>query len=1213
MVKRKNSILSCLTLVLCLIISMPAVIWASETMVSSLYGAPSFGGSPGDVQAVQDTPEIVSEVNSLSSAEKEVSGNIIAASSGVEYIPSLLKDGSYGMVKGQKWFAGPGASSSDKKIFSVNSKGIVSAKRAGTAEITMYGTKHKITVAEPKLSKTKVSLSTGDTAKVSLNGLGEGQKLSWMSQNGDIAQVYEGKIYATGIGNTKVYACSGGKRYRISVRVTEKKGTTILLDAPVAKEKKIPLPDAALSQWKVSNNSVSVKNGKVKATSAGMYLVSDETGRKIRLYGNDPMPETGTGLFETGRDNQYALKMKTGEKFFINCPKNHECPIWKSSSPFVASVDAYGVIYADSPGNARLTAKTGGKKITVSVTVGNESTLITGNSVIQKQIVDNINGNAGVYVTYDTRTGKTSEEKSGDVRNPSDNGIPDKDPVTDGHEDQPGNGEGNGNQSGNGEGNGNQSGNGEGSGEQPGNGEGSGDQPGNGEENGDRPGSGENGGETKNCTVRFNSDGGSSVPDQKVKYAGKAAEPEAPVKEHYDFDKWYKGEYLYDFNNAVVENIILKAHWTPKVYDLSFDACGGEIKESIRNIKYGTAAGTLPVPEKEHYDFDGWFTSPEAGTRVNAGLKISGDTEIYAHWKAKVYTVSFNAMGGSCNTGEKTVTYGAAYGILPVPVKKGQNFRGWFLEDSETERITSSSLVDLSGNITLYALWSPKEIKLTFDGNGGTGGITEKTVIFGEEYGDLPLAERKGYSFVGWALPESKGATVSSGNIVTDDEDTTLYAMWKVNSYNVIFDANGGTCQTYKAEVKYDSTYGTLPHPQRSGYSFAGWYTSLTGGTAVEPSTVVSITEDQTLYAYWKANSYKLTFNANGGSCSESSKTITFDSKYGTLPTPTRVGYTFSGWFTATSGGTQRKAGTVVSVLSNETVYARWTANSYKVTFNANGGSCSTASMSVTYGAKYGTLPTPTYKGYTFAGWYTATSGGSNITVSTVVSITANQTLYARWTANKYKVTFNASGGSCSTAQQEVTYNSTYGKLPTPTRDGYTFKGWYTAASGGSAVTSGTKVTITANKTLYAQWTLYAYVLRWSSPLASVGSFLGTGGASAGTAAYKRIKYTDYNGNIVYTNPYKSSGRIEIKPGSTVYLEAVSGAVPDAGHYYTDITWYVGDNLAVGDDFGSHGAYQMVSSHYAPPSSGTLAGSDKWATDDNGKKNFWWHVRFTAS
>ena len=99
----------------------------------------------------------------------------------------------------------------------------------------------------------------------------------------------------------------------------------------------------------------------------------------------------------------------------------------------------------------------------------------------------------------------------------------------------------------------------------------------------------------------------------------------------------------------------------------------------------------------------------------------------------------------------------------------------------------------------------------------------------------------------------------------------------------------------------------------------------------------------------------------------------------------------------------------------------------------------------------------------------------------------------------------------------------------------------------------------------------------------------------------------------VYTDPYKSSGRIEIKPGSTVYLEAVSGAAPDYGHTYSDISWYVGNDLEVGNDFGSHGSYQLVSSHYAPPSNGTLSlGEDIWSRDDNGKKNFWWHVRFTA-
>ena len=120
-------------------------------------------------------------------------------------------------------------------------------------------------------------------------------------------------------------------------------------------------------------------------------------------------------------------------------------------------------------------------------------------------------------------------------------------------------------------------------------------------------------------------------------------------------------------------------------------------------------------------------------------------------------------------------------------------------------------------------------------------------------------------------------------------------------------------------------------------------------------------------------------------------------------------------------------------------------------------------------------MPTPTRTGYTFKGWYTAATGGSKVESGTKVTITANQTLYAQWTAVNYTVSFNANGGNTPTTSKSVTYNSTYGELPTPTRTGYTFKGWYTAATGGSKVESGTKVTITTNQTLYAQWVITYY------------------------------------------------------------------------------------------------------------------------------------------
>lgn len=231
-----------------------------------------------------------------------------------------------------------------------------------------------------------------------------------------------------------------------------------------------------------------------------------------------------------------------------------------------------------------------------------------------------------------------------------------------------------------------------------------------------------------------------------------------------------------------------------------------------------------------------------------------------------------------------------------------------------------------------------------------------------------------------------------------------------------------------------------------------------------------------------KIPKYIVTFNANGGSVSTSSISVTNGSTYGTLPTPTRTGYTFAGWYTSSTGGTQITSSSTVSLSANQTLYAHWTANRYTVILNANGGSVSTSSKEVTYGSTYGTLPTPTRTDYTFGGWYTASSGGTLVTASSTVSITSDQTLYAHWTANPktYTITFNANGGSVSTSNKEVTYGSTYGTLPTPTRTGYTFDGWYTVSSGGTLVTASSTVSITSNQTLYAHWTLSADTVRFT-------------------------------------------------------------------------------------------------------------------------------------
>ena len=143
----------------------------------------------------------------------------------------------------------------------------------------------------------------------------------------------------------------------------------------------------------------------------------------------------------------------------------------------------------------------------------------------------------------------------------------------------------------------------------------------------------------------------------------------------------------------------------------------------------------------------------------------------------------------------------------------------------------------------------------------------------------------------------------------------------------------------------------------------------------------------------------------------------------------------------------------------------------YTITLNANGGSVTPSSLTVTQGDSYGTLPAPVRSGYTFEGWHTAPVGG--IFVSSTDTPTHTLTLYAHWTAIPsapvtYTVTLNANGGSVSPSSLTVAQGDSYGTLPTPTRNGYAFDGWHMAPTGGSRVSPADKPTHTL--TLYAHW-----------------------------------------------------------------------------------------------------------------------------------------------
>jgi len=148
-------------------------------------------------------------------------------------------------------------------------------------------------------------------------------------------------------------------------------------------------------------------------------------------------------------------------------------------------------------------------------------------------------------------------------------------------------------------------------------------------------------------------------------------------------------------------------------------------------------------------------------------------------------------------------------------------------------------------------------------------------------------------------------------------------------------------------------------------------------------------------------------------------------------------------------------------------------APSMAVTFDPNGGTPSSQNITQTYNTNY-VLPSsaPTRTGYVFDGWFTATSGGTEVTASTKVTQTTAHTVYAQWTElQTMAVTFDPNGGTPTNTVTQ-TYNANYVlPSPDPTRTGYVFDGWFTASGGGTEVTAATKVTQTTAHTVYAQWT----------------------------------------------------------------------------------------------------------------------------------------------
>lgn len=332
-------------------------------------------------------------------------------------------------------------------------------------------------------------------------------------------------------------------------------------------------------------------------------------------------------------------------------------------------------------------------------------------------------------------------------------------------------------------------------------------------------------------------------------------------------------------------------------------------------------------------------------------------------------------------------------------------------------------------------------------------------------------------------IGENATVTIGKNGGLKIEDGATLYVDGTVKGditgngkiyYKLNYDLDGGEwADGYTPDDYYQ--FGTefdLPTEEnlnKAGYKFLGWKDKDTGDEVGKIPT--NATGIKNVVAQW-AKKYTVTFNANGGTETSETRTVTYGNPYGELPTLTREGYRFEGWFTEKDVGTQVTKETVVTTAADHMLHAHWTRISYEVKFDANGGIGTCKPINVFHGDTYGTFPPePTLEGYEFAGWFTEKDGGNDKPVKVDTKVTASHTLYAHWTAKKYTVTFDANGGTVEPKTQTVTYGSTYGELPTPTRKGYTFVGWFTNPNGGTQVKADAEVTTAADRTLHAHWT----------------------------------------------------------------------------------------------------------------------------------------------
>ncbi|MBQ9622795.1 MAG: InlB B-repeat-containing protein [Treponema sp.] len=457
---------------------------------------------------------------------------------------------------------------------------------------------------------------------------------------------------------------------------------------------------------------------------------------------------------------------------------------------------------------------------------------------------------------------------------------------------------------------------------------------------------------------------------------------------------------------------------------------------------------------------------------------------------------------------------------------------------------------------------------------------------------------KKIFNFLAILIAIASVFSCSNFEDLSEDNNTLTFSpssfsseTWKLCDFSNTYEKKNYLAPVSWGEyLKFDN--GTLYWNNRLGgenttYSYKGTETSYSlyrNGYKENGFTVMSRTDSQLvlkfedgLYRWYlkdgyssignsSASSYKITFNANGGSLTTATQTVTANVQ-SSLESATslnlkRDGYIFKGWARYNTATTiEIEDGGSVTLSSDMTLYAIWAYNAtYTISFNANGGTLTTSSQSVTGETINGEVTASVQSaellglersGFIFKGWSKSSSATSaSFEDGCAVTVSENTTLYAIWAYNvEYTVSFEANGGSITTLSQPVSGETVDGSLAVSlkkatviglSKSGYKFKGWATSSSASTALyTDGSKISISGNITIYAVWDkIVSYTITYN---ANGGSMSSTSQIVSGTesdGASATLYSASRSGYVLSGWSTSSYGSAQYSSGATITIKA---------------------------------------------------------------------------